>query len=179
MGARGPKTEPAALKLIKGNPGKRALDLDAGINPPVEIPACPNHLNEHGRKEWRRITVELEPLGLITKLDRSMLAMYCQAYGRWVHAELKIREQEKAQADSGIKQLSPNGYEQMSLWLIIANKSMEQVHKYASEFGLSPSARTSVAASAHQTGEGKQPQLDGMPAIPARPTLASFNPTMQ
>lgn len=168
---------PAALKLVSGNPGKRALDLDAGINPPVEIPACPGHLNEHGKKEWRRITVELLPLGLITKIDRAMLALYCHAYGRWVHAEMKIRDLEKAAPDTGLKQLSPNGYEQLSLWVILANKAMEQVHKYASEFGLSPSSRSTVTASAYQQGgEGEQLPLDGMPPPPTRPTLASFNP---
>ena len=78
---------PAALKLVSGNPGKRALDLDAGINPPVEIPACPGHLNEHGKKEWRRITVELEEVGLISRLDRAALSIYCQTWGRLVLAE--------------------------------------------------------------------------------------------
>jgi len=177
MGARGPKTEPAHLKLLKGNPGKRALDLDAGINPLVEIPTCPGHINEDGKKEWRRITVELLPLGLVSKIDRAMLALYCHAYGRWVHAELKIRELDKVAPDSGLKQNSPNGYEQISMWVIIANKAMEQVHKYASEFGLSPSARSGVMASANQGSEGQTPTLPGVPEAPKRPTLASFNPS--
>ncbi len=175
MGTRGPKPQPAALKLVNGNPGKRAIDLDAGINPPVEIPGCPSHLNAVAKKEWKRITLELEPLGLITKIDRAMLALYCQAYGRWVHAEEKIREFEKTKPDSGYKQFSPNGYEQMSLWLIIANKAMEQVHKYASEFGLSPSARTGVMASANQ-GAAQQVPLPGVEPAPTKPRLASFSP---
>ena len=165
---------PPALHLVNGNPGKRAIDLEAGINPLVQIPECPAHLNDAAKTEWKRITRELEPLGLISQIDRAMLALYCQAYGRWVFAENKIRALEKKQAGSGYTQNSPNGYAQMSHWLVIAKQAMEQVHKYAGEFGMSPSARTSVVASANQ-GKASQPELPGVPAAPTRPTLASIN----
>jgi phage terminase small subunit len=34
----------------------------------------------------------LYELGVITMLDRAVLAGYCQAYGRWVEAERKLKE---------------------------------------------------------------------------------------
>ena len=43
-GSRGPLPKPAALKLLEGNPGRRALDLSDGVNPRVEIPSAPKHL---------------------------------------------------------------------------------------------------------------------------------------
>ena len=43
-GSRGPMPKPAALKLLEGNPGKRALNLGDGVNPRIEIPAPPRHI---------------------------------------------------------------------------------------------------------------------------------------
>lgn len=169
---------PAAIKAVTGNAGKRAIDLQAGVQPLVVIPDRPLHLNADGKKEWDRLAPQLYPLGLISELDRANLALYCQAWGRWVHAEKQIAKLEKATPDAGLVQSSPNGYLQMSQWLIIANKSMEQVNKYAAEFGLSPSARSSVSPSANQGGDAAQPeqgQLTGVPAAPTKPTLAFFN----
>jgi P27 family predicted phage terminase small subunit len=73
---------PTALKLLQGNPGKRALDLSAGVNPQVAIPSAPGHLSPAAKKEWKRITPLLEELGLISGLDRQALALYCQTAGR-------------------------------------------------------------------------------------------------
>ena len=82
MGQRGPMPKPAALRLLEGNAGKRPLNLTDGINPKIEIPAPPKHLGREARKEWKRITPLLEDLGLISGLDRTALALYCQAAGR-------------------------------------------------------------------------------------------------
>ncbi|MCA8251575.1 P27 family phage terminase small subunit [Burkholderia multivorans] len=46
------------------------------------------HLNREARKEWKRITVELEKLGLISRLDRAALTLCCQAWGRLVESPL-------------------------------------------------------------------------------------------
>ena len=87
-GSRGPLPKPAALKLLEGNPGKRALNLSDGVNPRVQIPSAPDHLGKEARKEWKRITPLLEELGLISGLDRAALALYCQAVGRLSELEM-------------------------------------------------------------------------------------------
>jgi hypothetical protein len=43
MGHRGPPPKPTALKLIAGNPGKKALPKDEP-KPKVELPSKPRHL---------------------------------------------------------------------------------------------------------------------------------------
>jgi hypothetical protein len=40
--------------------------------------------------------------------------------------------------------LTPNGYPQPSPWLSVANKSLEQMRGFASEFGLTPATRSRV-----------------------------------
>jgi phage terminase small subunit len=39
---------------------------------------------------------------------------------------------------------TPNGYAVQSVWLQIANKAMEQMHKFMVEFGFTPASRTRV-----------------------------------
>jgi hypothetical protein len=81
------------VHLLRGNPSKKsAAQLRDAISPDVEIPTCPRHLGAEARKEWKRISVELEKLGLIAQIDRAALSMYCTAWGRHVDAENKIRE---------------------------------------------------------------------------------------
>jgi len=46
--------------------------------PPAAIPKCPRHLDKEAKKEWRRMVKELEPLGILTRLDKAVLARYCQ-----------------------------------------------------------------------------------------------------
>ena len=87
---RGRKPKPTRLKLIEGNPGKRPINKRQP-NPRLNIPTCPA-LNPSAKAEWKRLARQMHVLGIITDLDRSALAAYCQAYGRWVEAERKLKE---------------------------------------------------------------------------------------
>jgi P27 family predicted phage terminase small subunit len=163
MGARGPKPLPSNVHVLRGNPSKKSLvDLVDELQPEVEIPGCPSHLLPEARKEWKRITPELERYGLISKLDRASLALYCQAWARWVWAEKQLQraqakaEQRMAEADAqgkpyeggdGITVPTPNGHMTYSPHWVIANKAMEQVHKYQASFGLDPASRGRVNTS--------------------------------
>lgn len=163
MGARGPKPLPANVHMLRGNASKKSIaDLVDEFQPEVEIPGCPSHLLPEARKEWRRITPELERYGLVSKLDRASLALYCQAWARWVWAERQLqRAQATAEAamaaaeaagqeytgGDGITVPTPNGHMTYSPHWVVANKAMEQVHKYLASFGLDPASRGRVAPS--------------------------------
>jgi hypothetical protein len=45
----------------------------------------------------------------------------------------------------------PSGYVQQNPWLTSANKQLELMHKYLSEFGLSPVSRSRVSLATHGT----------------------------
>ncbi len=141
MGSRGPKPLPANVHLLRGNASKLTTrQLRDGVAAPVEIPTCPRHLKGAALKEWRRVSVELKKLGLISQIDRAALAIYCTAWGRYVDAEemlLKLGE-------NGLVETTPNGFKVQGVWLNIANKAMEQCKAYLAEFGMSPSARSRV-----------------------------------
>ena len=134
---RGRKPIPTAIKLANGNPGKRPLNCREP-QPVTAIPTCPAHLMPTAKAEWKRLTHYLHDLGIISELDRAVLAAYCQAYGRWVEAERRLKETPPL-----LK--TPAGYVQPSPWLAIANKNLELMHKFMSELGLSPVSRSRVS----------------------------------
>lgn len=165
-GTRGPLPKPAALKLLEGNPGKRALDLSEGVNPPVAVPSAPRHLSPEGRKEWKRITPLLEELGLISGLDRAALGLYCQSCGRLAELETAFNSKVALLVDGGadyadaVYQVShsvtPSGYAQQSVLVQLIRQARHEVHRYLMHFGLSPAARARV-----QPSNYIQPDLPG------------------
>lgn len=121
--------------------------------PEVALPEPPAHLSAGALAEWIRITPLLLNLGLVTRLDLAALAAYCQCYGRWVEAEKNI-------VKHGELVKSPNGYPMLSPHMVIANRALEQVHKFATEFGLSPVARSRVSAVKDQMSRLEQEERD-------------------
>lgn len=174
-GSRGPLPKPAALRLLEGNPGKRALDVSAGVNPRIEIPSPPKHLGIEARKEWKRITPLLEELGLVSGLDRTALALYCQAAGRLAEMETAFNGMVAKKVADGMDysdavyacsySVTPSGYAQQSVIVQLIGKSREQVNRYLMHFGLSPAARGRVQPSSHV-----QPTLPGIEPKPEAAT---------
>jgi P27 family predicted phage terminase small subunit len=136
---RGRKPKPSYLKILAGNPGRRPLN-NREPQPTRKTPACPGHLDREARIEWRRICKELDKVGLLTLVDRAVVAGYCQAWSRWVRAENMLRE-------SGEVLESAEGGRYQNPWLAVANKALEQVHKFSALLGLDPSSRSRLKAS--------------------------------
>src|SRR5687768_15051802 len=101
MGTRGPKPMSARAHLMRGNASKKPLaDLQDEIQLLVETPDCPKHLWPEARREWKRVSAELEDAGLVAKIDRAALALYCQAWARMVwHEEMFTAAIERAKQD--------------------------------------------------------------------------------
>jgi P27 family predicted phage terminase small subunit len=100
MGQRGPKPMSARAHVMRGNASKKPLaELDDEIQLLVETPDCPRHLWPEAKREWKRIGAELEDAGLIAKVDRAELALYCQAWARMVwHEEIFKRDVDRLAA---------------------------------------------------------------------------------
>lgn len=134
----GPPKKPTAWRRAEGNRGKRAWN-HSEPKPPEGTPDCPEHLSDEARAEWHRLVDTLVGMRVITIVDRAVLAAYCQAYGRWVEAEEKLKE-------APLLFKTPSGYVQQSPWLNVANKQMELMGRYMAEIGLTPASRSRVAA---------------------------------
>jgi P27 family predicted phage terminase small subunit len=142
---RGRKPTPTKLKILRGNPGKRAIN---GREPKPQggVPPCPKVLRGEAKKEWRRVTKLLAGLGLVTHLDRSALTLYCQLWARWLEAEGKLNEfgpvivkpapEPKEGEEPKPPEFVPNPY------LKVSADAGKQLRAMLAEFGLTPSSRS-------------------------------------
>lgn len=168
MGQRGPKPLPANVHLLRGNPSKKPTGalLDE-FCPEVEIPDFPVWIWPEAKKEWKRIAGELEKYGLISRLDRAALVLYCQAWAKMVWAErqltraMKDAEDKRAAAEAageeylggdGIMVRTANGNFTYSHHWVVGNKAAASIKRYLDLFGLSPSARSRVVQSDNRQG---------------------------
>lgn len=154
---RGPRPEPTHLKLIKGNPGKRAIPKDEPA-PPLSVPKAPDILSGEARDEWKRITRRLFNLGLVSQIDRAALAAYCMAWARWVTAEQTLAAMaENDDEFNGLLVRNPETGALSSNPLVAqVARAAADVVKFSAEFGMTPSARSRVKASpAKKKGDSK------------------------
>lgn len=135
---QGRKPKPTAVKLLQGNPGKRAINR-AEPKPRVILPRAPEHLSDEEKAKWKTTVKELFPLGLITTIDQDALAMYCVIFMRWLKAEKMVREKGEI-----IKTAAGNIIQ--NPYLSIANRALDQLNKLGAEFGMTPSSRSRVKA---------------------------------
>jgi P27 family predicted phage terminase small subunit len=89
---------------------------------------------------------ELASLRIITALDRSALAAYCNAYGLWAEATEAIQKY-------GTMVKSPTGYPIQSPYVSIANRQAEIMMRIASEFGFTPASRSRISAPAEDRSQ--------------------------
>jgi P27 family predicted phage terminase small subunit len=137
---RGRKPEPTALKLLRGNPGKR--------KPPVNEPTPaawssiepPDWLAPDAREEWLRLAPVLERLGVITETDQQALTGYCETWATWKHATQQLRKYGMVikGRDGDLPIISP--------FVKIAHNATVQMRAYLIEFGMTPSSRPKVHA---------------------------------
>lgn len=136
MAQRGRKPKPTALKILEGNPGKRPLNEN---EPKLQkkAPKCPPWLEPEAKKEWKRMAKTLEAIGVLTQIDATAFAGYCQAYARWKEAEEFLTKH-------GTIFKTPSGYIQQVPQVSIAQTYLKVMKDFCSEFGLTPAARSRI-----------------------------------
>ena len=87
----GPPPKPTRLRVLEGNPSKRPLYTDEPM-PRQRAPDKPDDLSPVASEEWDRIVPELDRLGILSPLDRTMLVVYCEAVEIYTLALAKVRE---------------------------------------------------------------------------------------
>ena len=98
---------------------------------------APRELSAAAKREWRRVARDLYEAGLLTVVDRAVLAAYCQAWANWIKAETAAERE-------GDVVITSNGNPIQNPWRSIANKQWELTVKAAVEFGMTPSSRSRI-----------------------------------
>ena len=110
-------------KLVKGRAGEPEFTEGAGD--------CPASLKGEAKREWGRITRELDRVGILQQTDRALLAAYCEAWGEFV-------QYVEAGLEVGRDEAIRRGY------LKAKNAAADRLRRLAEQFGFSPAARTRV-----------------------------------
>jgi len=97
--------------------------------PPKEEVVCPAWLLPQAQKAWSKIAPMLENLGLLSCLDISALAGYCQSYAHWKDAKEQV-------AKSGSMIRNTSGKQQRNPYVFIASKSLAIMKSLCAEFGV-------------------------------------------
>lgn len=154
MGQRGPKPLPHNVRLLTGaRPAVLAADLADGVHPRVEAPDPPAHLSREARTEWDRDVPELIALGLLARIDRAALTLYCRAWGRLQIVERSLSAEQSRLADAGedpagaLVHTTPTGFSREAVLSRLAGELGQQVDRYLASFGMSPASRSRVTVS--------------------------------
>lgn len=138
----GRRPTPTALKLVKGNPGKRGLPKKEP-KPKREIPSCPAHLGESGKVAWGRLSVLLDQMGVLTEADGFALERLVDCYTDILDCRQLIARDGRTYTTTTMQGDT----------LIKGNPAVNQLRaadaqfkSYLVEFGLTPAARSKVHA---------------------------------
>jgi len=146
--------KPTVLHVLNGNPSK-IKDLGKNEPKPAPIaPKCPAFLSSDAKKEWKRIAPQLEKLGLLSQIDMTALAGYCESWAQWKEAVEFLHEFGTTYTlwernDDGSIKMDVHGapvmrYVQQFPQVSVANKALANIRAFCSEFGLTPSARSRI-----------------------------------
>lgn len=145
MGRRGPKPQPTALKLARGNPGKRALPIDEPKlgSFPRDVP---KGMTGVARQEWLRLVNELADKGVLTVGDLRVFERYCRLVAAETAAVALI---EKVGLETALA-------EKHDRYL---DRVQSQLTRQESRLGLDPSSRSAIKAEKGAERETPQAKL--------------------
>lgn len=142
--ARGPKPKPTALKLITGNPGKRAIPEDIP-QPTGELEDCPDFVVGAARTYWPYVTGLIQSVpGVSKRPDEVAAAVMCQAICDFVEATEALSENGGSYQDVETK--AGGVMTRIHPAVAVRKTSFDQIMKICAEFGLTPSSRTRLKA---------------------------------
>ena len=142
MGMRGPAPKPTVVKVLQGNPGKRALPKGEPMPATADrVPSAPRWLSEEARAEWKRLAPRLHAVGLLTEVDTQALGLLCESFAQYVAAKAIVdREGLLLMSDKG------NAYQHPAAGLM--TQARGELMKWAREFGMTPAARSRISVQA-------------------------------
>ena len=140
---------PTALKIIRGNPGKRPLNKNEP-QPRVKRPKMPPVVKGNARaaEEWRRLCPILERMKVLTEADYIGLGNLCFDVDLLEDAQLKLKQ-------TGLLiETKKTGMIHQNPLLNIVASTTDRISRAIREFGLTPSSRSNIQVASTPSDDG-------------------------
>ncbi len=106
------------------------------------IPEPPRWLDSEALAEWKRVVPLLNAMGLLGKVDRAAISGYCVSYSRWVKAERILNRKGLTMK---VRTKAGGWYEMQRPEVTIAQKYLDRVKSFCSEYGMTASSRARLS----------------------------------
>ena len=137
--------KPTALKKLQGTyrPGREVAKQKSVTG---AKPRKPTGLSRQAASAWDHLSPKLHDLGLLSEIDQSTLAVYCQAYADWLEVTRILNKLGVAnwysETESGYRQVIPE--------VAVRDKAYQVMQRLGMRFGLDPSSRGGIAVDGRQ-----------------------------
>ena len=143
--AKGRKKIPSKLKEMQGTSVPcRIIDNEMVVDLVSDLPEAPEWLSEIGKEEWNKVSSQLFNIGMLHNVDLRLVEAYCNEISLYIETETMLRNKGRIQAfrnsDGTLKHAQAVPYQK------IAKDALNSAMKLATQFGLTPVARASIAA---------------------------------
>lgn len=140
MGRRGPlpKQYPDNVTRIRSDV-THSTPKTGKRKPRVRRPLKPPWLDDYGGRVWDRVIKELEPLGLLSTVDREILAAYCDTASFAKEARSRLMRQ-------GVIIVGQKGEDVKNPAWQIFREASGKISELGSKLALNPSARLRILA---------------------------------
>ena len=144
----GPPKTPTVVRLMRGNPGRRPINRNEPRPTRGEaVPEPPEYLLPYAVDEWRRVAPELWHMGVLTVLDLTLFAAYCQSYARWRLAEEALAGMAtRDPVTHGLLVRTIEGNARRNPLVKVAADAARDMVTYAGQFGMGAAARARISA---------------------------------
>jgi P27 family predicted phage terminase small subunit len=142
---KGRKKIPSKLKEMQGTSVPcRIIDNEMVVDLVTDLPEAPEWLSEIGKEEWNKVSSQLFNIGMLHNVDLRLVEAYCNEISLYIETETMLRNKGRIQAfrnpDGTLKHAQAVPYQK------IAKDALNSAMKLATQFGLTPVARASIAA---------------------------------
>lgn len=131
--------QPTSLKVVRGNPGQRPLNLAEPQAPAADLTA-PAVLDPEGLEVWNEMAPLLARMGVFTQADRRLLTRYCLLQEQFSHVVKHVRE-------NGMTQLTQTGYSQLTAEGALFKGLPSELLRIEQQFGMTPASRSTLKVS--------------------------------
>jgi P27 family predicted phage terminase small subunit len=143
--SRTPK--PTALKLVAGNPGKRALNKQEPDPDYLQDLTAPDWLKPAARDVWNEMAPMASRAKLLTEVDVQTFAMGCVALAEYRKASAMVDAQGSIRIKKAVDEVGNvvDAGEYLNPWAGAQSMYFKQAMAAFTQFGMTPRARTGIS----------------------------------